>query len=360
MTNNEVLRNKISKALKSNVLKVLAFLLVLIFLLRSASYIMRVNGPTKDRFAGFYAEDKNTIDVMMFGSSTVASSFIPAYMWHEYGFTSYPLSSNSIRPKAIKYLIEESMKYQNPKLIIVEIRTFIASDEEQAEDEGHTREVVDNMNYSIHRIKTINALTEKFDDKYPFYFDIMKYHSNYGLLLQPSEWKKYDFKVKNILKGFELKKAQMAYRAKEENRQPGEYNYNPIPIPNEQEEVLKDLLSFSKENNLNVLFVVSPRDCDTNYEGNMCYMKEIINDYGYELIDTNELFEELQFDYRFDMDDGAHTNVWGALKVSDYVGKYISDNYLGSISHSDKVKKDWNEAYVYFNDLYESTEPEIK
>lgn len=360
MIHNDGLRNKISRVLKSKVLSVLAFLLILIFILRSVSYIMRVNGPTKDRFAGFYAEEKDSIDVMMFGSSTVASSFIPAYMWHEYGFTSYPLSSNSIRPKAIKYLIEESLKYQKPKLILVETRTFIASDDEQAEDEGHIREVVDNMNYSIHRIKTINALTDKFDDKYPFYFDIMKYHSNYGLLFQPEEWKKYDYKVKNISKGFELKNGKMAYRAKEENKQPGDYSYNKMPIPAAQEEVLRDLLDYTKENNLQVLFVVSPRDCDANYDGNMCYMKEIVNDYGFEFIDTNELFEELQFDYRFDMDDGAHTNVWGAVKVSDFVGKYISENYLNNISHSEKVKKDWDEAYEYFNEIYENTEPEMK
>jgi len=350
---------QILKIVKSNMTKSIVFLLVLVLALRSVSYIVRTSGDAKERLTGFYAEKLDSIDVLMIGSSTVASSFIPAYMWDKYGFTSYPLSSNSQRPKAIKYVIEEGIKYQEPDLVVIEPRTFVASYEEQAKDEGHIRETVDNMKYSVNRIKTINALTEEFDDKYPFYFDIIKYHSNYGLLFKPSEWKKFNFSQKNGLKGFELKNGKMKYRENSENRSTDAYCYTKQPIPIKQEEVLRDLLVYLQENNIRTLFVVTPRDHDEEYEGNMCYMKDIINEYGFEMIDTNELFEEVGFDYRYDMADGAHTNVWGAVKVSDYIGKCIKDR-IGNPDHLESVTRDWDNAYRTFSEIYENTEPDIK
>ena len=64
-----------------NVAKAAAFILILLLMLRSISYVMRTNGDSKDRFAGFYSEKRNSIDVMYFGASTVGSSFVPAYIW---------------------------------------------------------------------------------------------------------------------------------------------------------------------------------------------------------------------------------------------------------------------------------------
>lgn len=360
MNDNIENKNIILKALRSNFFRAVLFVFILFFILRSVSYVMRMNGTTKSRFAGFYAQEKDSIDVLMIGASTVSTSLIPAYMWDKYGFTAYPLSSNSLRPKAIKYLIEEGYRYQNPKLVVVEMRTFAMPDEDQAKDEGHIREVVDNMRYSIHRVKTINALTEEFDNKATFYFDIMKYHPNYGMLFQPSEWKMYNYKTDDIMKGFEIKNGQMAYRRKKKNDLKLTYNDGRNPIPQKQEEVLKDLLDFAKDKDLQMLFVVTPRDHDGDFEGQMNYMKDIIEEYGYDVINTNELAKEVDVDYRYDMDDGAHTNVWGAIKVSDFVGNYISQNYLGTIGHSDSVTRNWNEAYKVFKDRLDNTEVEMK
>lgn len=345
---------------RRKILRAAVFVLGLLIILRSVAYIVRMGGDTKKRFAGFYAEPQDSIDVVMLGSSAVSESLIPAYMWDKYGFTSYPLSSNSQCPGVLKYLIKESLKYQTPKLFVVEMRTFVTSYEDQLKDEGHIREVVDNMRYSINRINAINALTEEFDDKLSFYFDIFKYHSNVGLLCSPSEWKMFNYSVDNDMKGYELKNGVMKYREKEENRASDAYCYDQKPIPVKQEEVLRDLLAYAKENELQMLFVVTPRDHDEEYEGNICYMKEIVNGYGFDLIDVNEDFEKAQFDYRFDMDDGAHTNLWGAVKTSDYVGKYIKEHCLGELNHKQRITDEWNDAYRYFEKVYNDTKAEEK
>lgn len=346
-----------NRATLKNIGKIILFLFILLFILRSLSYVMRTNGDSKDRFAGFYAEDKNSIDVLMMGSSTVGTSFCSPYMWDRFGFTSYPLSTNSQRPKAIRYLIEEGMKYQKPSLIVVEMRTFIADDEELATDEGHIREVVDNMKYSWHRIKTINEVADHFSDKYTFYVDLFKYHSNTGILAQPSAWKQYNYSVKNRLKGFEIKDRIEQYR---KDPTPDVYTEERIAIPQNQEVILKDLLSFLKENNLEALFVASPRADLEDYEGMMNYCSDIVEEAGFKFLNLNYRYKEMEFDYSKDIDDGAHTNVWGALKCSDVLGQYITDNYKLTGSYSEKTKKEWDESYLYFDEQLKNTTPKEK
>ncbi len=339
---------------KKEAAKIIIFLAIFIFLFISVSYIMRTNGDTKDRFAGFYAEERDSIDVLMIGSSTVATSFCSPYMWNRYGFTSYPMSSNSQRPKAIKYVIEEGLHYQSPQLIVIEMRTFIADDNELAKDEGHIRETVDNMKYSLRRIRAINALTEEFDDKWPFYLDIIKYHSNIGVLAKPAEWKKFDFSVKDKKKGFQIFTNRETFRLETTDT----YSEERVAIPDNQEEVLRDLLKYLKEKDIEALFVVSPRASLEDYDKMMNYCQDIVEDEGFEFLNLNYKYDEMGFDYRYDIEDGAHTNVWGALKCSDYLGKYIVDNYSIDREYSKKVIKDWDDSYDLFMQMYNEIKEE--
>lgn len=340
-----------------SVVKMAVFLLIFLFLLRSISYVMRTGGESKYRFAGFYAEKRDSIDVLMIGSSTIGTSFCAPYMWENYGFTSYPLSTNSLRPKAITYLIDEGSKYQSPKLIVIEMRTFIADDTEMAADEGHIRETVDNMKYSLNRIRAIEGLTEAFDDKLPFYIDIMKYHSNWGMLFQPKEWMMFNYHKKNEAKGFEFQKRRQLYRTESPTSEMM-YTEERIAIPQEQEEVLRKLLQYLNDNGLNALFVASPRADMEGYEAKMNYCSDIITGAGYDFLNLNYRYDEMGFDYRYDLDDAAHTNVWGAMKCSDALGRYICDHYPFEKDYSAATVSDWDKSYKYFENRLSEIENE--
>ena len=136
----------------------------------------------------------------------------------------YPLSTNMQRPVAAKYLVEEALKTQDPDLFIFEMKMWQAEDEQLINADkdkhmGHTREVTDNMKYSLNRIRAINAMVNEdyADDaedsendeedaendednaenavsgddgkvnedmkRINFYFDIFKYHSNWKTLV---------------------------------------------------------------------------------------------------------------------------------------------------------------------------------
>ncbi len=44
---------------------------------------------------------------------------------------------------------------------------------------AYARGVTDNLKYSLNRVYTINRLVTAKEDRYTYYFDIFKYHSNW-------------------------------------------------------------------------------------------------------------------------------------------------------------------------------------
>ncbi len=78
----------------------IAFVCIFLTVLIPLTYIIRTNGEVKDIFTGFYAEEENSLDVVMIGSSPVYPFYSGAKIWGEQGITCYPLSSHVQRPSA--------------------------------------------------------------------------------------------------------------------------------------------------------------------------------------------------------------------------------------------------------------------
>lgn len=330
--------------------KAISFILIFVLLLTGVSYIVRTNGDIKDRFSGFYSQEKNSIDVLMFGGSTIATSFSPGYMWGEYGFTSYPLSSNTQRPKAIKYLLEEAYKYQSPELVVIELRMFTYEDEKLKADEPHIREVTDNMRYSLHRMKTVHNLTDgvdSFEDKLSYYFDIIKYHSNWGMFFKPEELQKVTYSKEDLHKGFEHPEDIMYH---EESVDQYIATQERIAIPTEQEAELRKLLNFLRENNQEALFVVTPCIYGTDYYAQMNYMKDIVEQEGFSYLNVHD---HVDYDCTTDYLDGGHSNILGAKKCSELLGETISREYGLTDKRNEKGYESWNESYKAFIEVFE-------
>ncbi|MBQ0027461.1 MAG: hypothetical protein KBS96_02545 [Lachnospiraceae bacterium] len=323
------------------------FLCIVFILLSCSTYIVRTNGEVKDRFAGYYAEDKNSIDVIYVGASPVGASFSPGLLWHETGITSYPLSSNSQPTKSIKHLVKEAYGRQKPQLFVIEVRMFAEDLKEQEEDLAHIREVTDNMRQSPNRIRTINALVNDKKERYTYYFDIIKFHSNWQMFADANELKKFNYAVKNTDKGAVFSNEYMELSKGLPEIDPDMYDYMEA-ISTEQEEVLRDLLSYLKQNNIPALFVATPQFIRAHYFGNMHYIGSVVNEYGYDFYDMYSRPEDYGFDFDRDLKDGSHTNTYGSYKCTLAIADYINSNYSIDTSLSNESESDWQEAYESF------------
>lgn len=340
--NNENRIDRVRELAKS-----IVFIIIFLFLLRTVSYIVRTNGPVKDRFSGFYAEPKDTIDAVFIGSSPVHPYYCTPKMFNDYGIAAYPLSSNLQRPAAAKGLMDEVYKRQDPELFIFEMRMYLADDHNMTNNMSYTRGVTDNLKYSYNRVKVIDKMVrqnENDSDKEPldsYYFDIMKYHSNWGMLFIPYEWRNWRYTAKDKYKGYEFKDTVGPCTYTDESG-----ITETEDIPPEQQQNLDELLSYLKEHDQDALFVISPYLETEDDKKKINLLERTVEDAGYDFVDLNEHVTEMGLDYQTDIADyGMHVNSVGAEKCTDYFEKYLDENYDLPDHRNDKKYSSWGKSY---------------
>lgn len=342
----------------AQIIRTIIFLAVFLILLVNISYILRPADDIKERFMGFYAEDDDTIDMVMIGSSPVHPHWTSALAYNEYGFTSYPLSTNVQNPKAMKYIIREAEKSQSPKLYVCEIRMFTYTQEYLEENAYNlVRGVTDNFKYSLNRINLIRDIAPKNIEggsRLSYYFDIMKYHSNWKNCLNGELLKQGDFEEKSSVKGFLFVPDVNTIKKNDFSNIKDE-----MAIPSEQEKILRELIAEIKEKNLNVLFVVAPFEINENMHKMSNYMGRIVEEEGYEYIDFNNMYDELGLDFSTDFYNTGHMNIFGAEKYTKWLGQYIADNYDLPDHRGDESYSSWDESYEAWKEQSDKTKDKI-
>lgn len=342
------------KMTRRQALQSVIFVVLFLYILMTVTYIIRTNGDVKDRFTGFYAEKKDSIDVVMIGSSPVYPYYATPMMWGEYGITAYPISSNLQRPVAATYLVDEVRKTQNPKLYIFEMRMYTANETDLTNNMAYTRGVTDNLKYSWNRIKTVNAMVDDVSERYTYYFDIFKYHSNWKTMVLPEQLACFSYEKPDGHKGYVMTDEVGPCEAVDTSGITAK-----TPMPEFQEQCLYRLLDYLKENELQALFILSPTVMEEEKQEMYNYMEEIIGGYGYEFLNLNDHYAEIGLDFASDFSDyGGHTNALGARKCTEYLCGYLTGRYGLEDRRGQEGYESWEKAYGQWKeemDLAEET-----
>ncbi len=314
-----------------------------------ASYVLR---PAQDdffrgKFTGFYAEEDNTLDVVGLGSSSLYRYFCSPLLYEYSGLTSYALSTAGQPILAIENLIDEIKKSQSPQLLVIESRKFLLPIWRTMR-EGRVRLVTDNMYYSANRISTINKLVADWKERLPYYFDIMVYHENWENVTLDSFFYMFNSKP-HALKGWAndnmwrpLEKPDPASVTEE------------LPLDPESEEALLGIMEKCKEENLEVLFVMSPFQIKPAVQAKANRLKRIVEEHGFQFLDGNLCADEMGIDYSTDFYNKKHTNSIGAGKFTKYLADYILEHYDLKIEHSPEVKASWDQAVAENQVIYDA------
>ncbi len=325
------------------IIKFIKFIVFLIIFYILWSIVFKVLWLEKANVGYFYDEPKNSIDVVYVGSSNVLAHYNAPLAYDLHGFTVSLLATNAQPFSAIKYLLEESKKYQNPELYVIDIARV--GDEFSEDKEGYQRNVIDSLKNSKNRIDAINGMLKytdlKKEDYINYYFSFLLYHN---------KWKNIS-KI-NIVGNETLYKGYLfdegTYKVEKQNEY--QWNNEKTRLKQENKEILEDLLDYIKANKLNVLFVV-PSRVFKNVGSINCAIS-IIQENGFDVINFNTL-EDFKVDYSKDFYNSAHLNVWGATKYTKYFSEYLKKYYDLPDHRNDELYNSWENEYIRFKNNYE-------
>lgn len=338
-----------------NILGTILFLAIGSALFVMTSYILRptVKSFFRERLTGFYAEDKESLDIVGIGSSALYRYLSVPVLWEEQKMTGYLWATGSQSVFAAPYLIEEVEKTQSPKLYVVEVRQFLRTEDKEI-NQNRLRLVTDNMKYSANRAAMVWNLVPGWKERFNTLFDVIRYHDNWENVSEESF--AYIFNEReNAMKGWINVARNHPIEKPKTQSVAGE-----LPVSETAEEALLSLIEKCREKNVEVLFIATPWQIDEKSQKQNNYIKRLVEEQGYQFLDGNLCADEIGIDYDVDFYNERHTNAIGARKFTVFLGEYIREHYDFAIEHSEKTEESWDAAVSENQKRYEESAAVIR
>lgn len=164
--------------MRRRVAAIILFLLLLAGVTGAAGKIVSakfINDSTT-MINGFYAEDKNSIDVLVVGSSNAFCTIDPLVLYEEEGIAAYDFCSSS-QPMNLSLLyVKEAFKKQTPKVVALEVNMIPAENITHI-PENRLRWGLTDMPLTMDKLKCLYQSLGKVDAEYMSYvFPVLRYH----------------------------------------------------------------------------------------------------------------------------------------------------------------------------------------
>ena len=298
----------------------------------------------RERIKDFYLEEQDSLDVVFIGASEVYAGFASAYAYSSYGFTSYPIATQS--NTVLNYLtcVKEAVRTQHPGLLVIEVNGALY-DDDMLDKEVNMRRIADNIPNNANK----RALTEGWDyDLTDDYLPIMKYHAVWEDYPIGLEWSTAMLLTRmrghNLLKG--VTTTTKTYSGGEKLYNTGDVK--PAPLNTRCSDALDELLAYCREEKLNVLFVRFPHL--VNLKGLKRMRRSLtvadrIRESGFGYIGMDELLGEIGLEPERDFYDTEHVNIYGQKKLTDWLCRRIVSR-LGARPDrlSDSTRREWEDS----------------
>lgn len=339
-------KNKIKK-----ILFAVSLVLAAVILLVPLSYMLRPstdeNAEYRNRMVGFYAEEKDSLNIVSMGSSAMFRYVNNLSLWKEYGLTSYNFCSPEQSLYALEYMVDEVEKTQSPEVYLVDARQFLLNGKKE-QNEIKLHQLIDNLKYSVNRCKIINKSISSWSDRLPYYLDIITYHDNWEQLSSDS-FAYADNAKKHEMKGWVVVNVMKEVETAEAVNTAGE-----LPIEEDAEKELRYLLDLWKKEDKNVVFVSTPWIIDEENQQKSNYMKRIVEEAGFRFLDGNQYQEEMGLDYSKDFYNARHVNAAGAEKFSKFLGEYLIQEFQFTKIEKESVVESWEKAEALYDNKMEA------
>lgn len=302
---------------------------------------------------GFYAEDKDTLDVVFFGTSHLICGISPMELYRDYGIKSYVLATGDQPIQTTYYWIREAKKRQKNMVAVVDVWSVLFTDQVTEEV---VRQSVDDMHFSANKVAAIRTLCRTYGLKpFDFFFPLFRYHTRAGELTM--EDVAYYFQDKHNLFRGHYPIAGYAYSEYQGLTLPKE-PVTPVPLREENVAYLKEIVSYCREEGIPLVLTKMPV-IDWSAEQHEA-IEALAKELSVPYFDMNVApdYQAIGLDPAVDYQGKDHLNMTGAVKVTKAFGGYLlSAGYISeeALHTPDAVDARWEADVPRYEHAYKST-----
>ena len=265
----------------------------------------------------FYTLPKNSVEVMIYGSSHAYRGVSTEKLYAKYGIGAFNHAWNWQKIDTTRLFIDDSLAYQKPKVALIETyHVHAVNRNADPSAEIFSSKYLRNRNAVNEYLK--NSFGTNYKSYLGYYLPVIVFHENWNILKKSNFIDSETDEFHRINMGY-CKTDGITVLSRSSitcNEQSG--------LDSDAKEELEKIIAVCKENDIKIVFFTTP------FYGNHAYhdvMQEYSEAHDCIYVDFFELFDEVGFDPEKDFSDGGHLNVYGAEKVSDYLGKVLVENF---------------------------------
>lgn len=309
--------------MKTRLKKMLTVLFTIVLFLVSFSYVSHtLLRKTKYgdwnymiKVGNFDKIEKNTMDVLFFGSSHTYCSIDPVYLKDHHQIESYVLATQQQSFILSYHYMIEALKTQKPHTIVMEL--FMAGRVQGYQNDEILHDAIDVLPMSLNKIQMIESAVPE-ELRMEFYFPIIKYHSRWKELTLD------DFKL-DYFNWVDEDRGYVRLNQVYPTVLDTEIPFGRVRNLSEQDlEYLGKIEALAKEHDIRLIYLYAPYPMDGNGVDYAYTLEKYAAEKEIPYINGYELLSELNYDGDTDFcDEYGHLNESGAHKLTEYLAEIV-------------------------------------
>ncbi len=300
------------------------FFFILLLLLNAASRAVsgiakRSGELVRDRNRSYVAiqkEPENTVQVLVLGDSESYTTVSPMQLWKETGIPAFVCGQSGQKPQETYYMLKTALETQSPRVVLLETHAL------------------------YNKEKKINAVQNVVREAGNYIFPVFRLHDIWKAGFSGKHYSGKSYK------GFEIRAAVQPYKGGAYMKPTEEKE----PVPEFSDFYLCRILELCRAHNAELVLYSGPSPVNYDYRRHNG-LKEAAEEYSLAYVDLN--LEEIGIDWDKDtLDKGDHLNIFGAQKVTSYLGKYLRENFGLEDLRNEEQYQSWNREAENFMEQY--------
>lgn len=300
----------------------------------------------------YYKEEKNH-DVVFIGDCEVYENISPITLWEKYGINSYIRGSAQQLIWQSYYLLEETLKYEKPEVVVFNVLSMKYNEPQK---EAYNRMTLDGMKMSLSKFKSIKASMLVEENIIDYLVPLLRYHSRWSNLSK--EDFKYLFKKDKIFhNGYYMRADVKPATSVPKGKKLPDYEFG-----DNSYYYLDKMVELCEKNDIELILIKAPSLYPYWYDEWEVQMEQYAEKHNLKYLNFLELTDEMGIDFEKDTyDAGLHLNVFGAEKLADYFGNFLSETYnLKDHRNDEKLNKKWQTKVDFYYAMKEQQSKELK
>lgn len=334
MAKQEVEQSGISK--RQVAIRIGLFSALFCALFAGVTFLLNPIWPVEDTLVvdhSFYDEPDNTIETIFFGASITAHGIDPMSMYENYGLCTFNLGASNEPALSSYYWLEEAYAHHSEtlKTVVLDVSKMRTWDSQTI-----YRYNVDQMRFSEIKLRAVMDYTDgDLQEALSYLVPLFSYHNRWAEL-GSNDFDETKTDDREYLRGYYLQTFDYYYDNGEADTLavPGYYG-NLAGVSNndyvdESMYYFAKMADFCAEHDIKLVLTKVPQPgWDAGDNANA---QAFADEYGLEFIDFNygPYINQLGFNEATDLSDGLHCNYYGAQKLSNWFGQYLTNECGGT------------------------------